>query len=340
LKLVEVLDHDSFDAICSKGVSTELTREEILNLGMNILEQFKISILLILVHADTLEHAADKDEEASALVDLFKRTSVKFLATSREPLGWPEEEHIHLNGLMDLDIDSGRQLFVQSLTTIARNSLAEKMKGYTEADTQRLLYDLVTILDGHPQSLMLLGRAASQSQYSTKSLEDIIYEDYDTLISKEDLKDKSLKEHFRWKIEALETRQRLFIYLCSLINGLITIETLAFASHFIDYVGGTDTEEVRSFEDDFIKSSVETTGSRTESINKYLKNLEENSSLSGLFRKKGENGREYNIHVGFREALRQHNIELGIRLRLPKTELTEELYDEAFVVGIPSEQGM
>jgi len=327
LSLLEIFFPGKTKDIFPMGIPTELTRENILRVGMTIFEQFKASILLILDHADTLKRAAAKGEEnALALVDLFKETSVKILATSQEPLGWPGENIILLNGFVDSDTDSGRHLFIRNLTTEARNWLAKKTEGYTKENTERLLYDLVTNVDGHPHSLMLLSRAVSEPQHFTKSLENIIYEHYSTLISEKDLKDKSLKEHFRPKIEKLETRQRLFIYLCSFVAGPVTVEALVFASYFSNYVGETMTEEVQ----EFVRDLTQNIRSRMEAIVKYL----EQSCLEGLL-EKNESKQQYKIHAGFREAVRQHNVELGLRLRLPII----GSFDSSFVAGISLEQG-
>ena len=74
---------------------------------------------------------------------------------------------------------------------------------------------------------------------------------------------------------------------------------------------------------------VQNIDSKTEMI---VKNLDQSCSY-GLFKENKQ--QEYNIHIGFREALRQHNAELEVRLPLPIT----DLLDDTFVAGVPSEQG-
>ena len=324
--LVKILLPDKVDVIFPRGVPTELTHEEVLKLGLAISEQFKISVLLILDHADTLKRAEAKGErDALALVDLFKNIPIKILATSQVPLVWPKEKLLQPDGLVNLDIDSGYNLFIHSLTIEARERMAKKAEEDSKQNTKQLLHDLVTIMDGHPQSLIHLGRATSQSHYSTMMLKDVVYEQYSTMILQKDLKEKSLKRHFGQKIEELKIQQRLFMYLCSFVTEPITAEALAFVSHFTTYVGETITTEAQ----EFIRDFMQTTNSRIETI---MKNLEQSCS-QGYFEKNQK--QEYRVHVGFREALQQHNVELKLQLRLP----IMGLFDSSFVAGVSLTHG-
>jgi hypothetical protein len=324
-----------------KDARYKLRRSNDKQLRLAIFRKFmeKPSYLLILDHADTLKHAEGwHDPDAIVLgcwlQDVVSKSNivVKIVATSLEPLRWSNEHIKHLDGFMDSDITGGIELFSQSLSYDVRARVQENIKKTEDAKetTKQLLYDLVARADGHPSSLVLLGRSANRTQYSNKLLEDIINH-YSTMIAEEDVAEKSLKKHFGPMIDTLGTKQRLFLYMCSLFTGPITAEILEFLSYFIDYVGETLTVQACTFVRDF----VETRDSRLETI---MKNLEQSLS-PGLFnkREKSENHKqqEYNIHVGFREALRQHNNELGLQLQLPIV----GLFDNTFIIGVPSEQG-
>jgi hypothetical protein len=338
LGLIGTFFPDKVDVFCPKGIpsNSDLAREDVLKLGRTIFKRFTASVLLILDHAETLMRAkANGNESAIALTDLFKEISAKILVTSQMPLEWPREKLMHLNG----DMDSGHHLFIQNLADETRERMAKMAKENIMQNAEQLLQDLVTNVDGHPQSLILLGRGTSKTQHSSRPLEEIVHEYYSTIIAEEDSKAKSLEKHFGSMIDGLQPspqRLSLFLYMCSLVTGPITTETLAFVSYFIDCVGKTDTEKARSFKDVFIKKGyVEMTGSRAELIDGNLESLEKSCPF-GLFRKRENERGEYRIHVGFREALRQHNVELGVRLRLP---ITESIFDDAFVAGTPSGQG-
>jgi hypothetical protein len=290
--------------------------------------------LLILDHADTLKRAEGRHDPDAIVLGHWLRdvvsksnVAVKIIATSLEPLQWLNEQTQHLDRLIDLD---GIELFIQHLSHDVRARVQERAKEITN----QLLCGLVACVDGHPSSLVLLAHASSQTQYSDKLLEntkDIVDYHYSSMIAEEDFAKKSLKKHFTLMIDTLETKQRLFLYLCSLFTGPITAQILEFLSYFIDYIGETLTVQARTFVRDFVEMS----DSRLETI---MKNLEQSCS-TGLFnkREKSEKGKqqEYNIHVGFREALRQHNVELGLRLQLPIV----SLFENTFITGVPLKQG-
>jgi len=223
--LVDVIFSDQVNAICPKDIPTELNHEDVLNLGRTIFKHFKTSALLILDHADTLKLAEANDEEgAVVLVDLIKEVAsrrdiaVKILVTSQRPLEWTGEKSVHLEGFSDLDIESGWKLFLANLTDKAREKMTKAVEGNTKENTEQLLCDLVVRMDGHPLSLILLGRAASQPQHSDKLLENIVHKHYGTMLADEDFKKKVFKGHFGPMIDSLTTQQRLVLYVCSFFD--------------------------------------------------------------------------------------------------------------------------
>ncbi|RUS13063.1 hypothetical protein BC937DRAFT_86411, partial [Endogone sp. FLAS-F59071] len=110
-------------------------------------------------------------------------------------------------------------------------------------------------------------------------------------------------------IDALSKQQRMVLYLCCLFTGPITGEILLFVSHFTDRLGASEASA-----DDFSARNI-VTQLQSLRISGFLKSTKENS---------------YNIHVALREGVRQHNIELEIRLRLP----TPGLFSDTFVIGV------
>lgn len=308
-KYLSHLFSDKVGAIYPQGIPTECSREDVLVLGFTIFKKFNASVLLILDHADTLNRAEERGEESAAvLVELLKQVAssqnftVKILATSQKALKWPGEKPIPLEGFTDLD--RGHQLFFQSLDFQTREKLTKEVK--SDINTKQLLCDLVKGVDGHPLSLILLGRAASRSENSKMLLKDIV-DHCDTLLAKEDFAEKSLKRHFRPMIDILEPQLRLFLYMCSLFTGPITAGVLKFVSYFVDYV----------------RASVEKIDYSTEATAILEKLYSRN-----LLLKVDDN--EYRIPVALREGLRQHNTELKLQLRLQIT----DFYDDVFIVGV------
>jgi hypothetical protein len=311
LDLLETLFPDKVDTICPKGIPTKLTQEDVLRLGRTIFNQFKTSALLILDCVDFLKCAEVRGEEdAVALVALLKNVvsrqdiAVKILATSQESLEWPNENLVYLNGFADSDLEGGYQLFIQHLN----HKTKEKMKAMANENTSQLLCDLVTNVNGHPLSLILLAQAVNRPQHSQKLLEDITC-DYDTFLVRESI-EKEFEGYFNTIINTLTAEQQLILYLCSLFTGPITEEVLSFISNFVDC-----NDELAEQVDKSIKTSQES-----------LKHL----CYCGLLFKRNE---EYKLHIGFRENVRHHNSKL--KLRLPLT--ISGSFDGSFLIGIPLE---
>jgi hypothetical protein len=82
--------------------------------------------------------------------------SVKILATSHEHLNWQNEQEIFLNGLIGVDIRNGCQLFYDNLSTTVKGNMMN-----SSDNVEQLLQELVTHMDGHPLSLILLSHAAN-----------------------------------------------------------------------------------------------------------------------------------------------------------------------------------
>lgn len=231
------------EALLSKAVQDELRLQnggnDVKRLGQAILKKFhRSSCLLILDHADTLKRAEARGEkDAIALVAWLKEITwrpniaVKILATSYENLEWPGEEQISLSGLLDSDINSGCELFVQNLTADARNNL----KRQENENTGQLLCDLVTRVHGHPLSLVRLAHATSQLENFDKSLEDIVRGHYITMLADDNHKSKTLEIRFKPMIDFLPIQQRLLLYICSLFGGPIKKEKIIEVSEFVDY---------------------------------------------------------------------------------------------------------
>lgn len=271
-----------------------------------ISEQFKASSLLVIDHVDTLKHAAaEHKRDAVALVAWLKEIisrrdiAVKILATSCENLGWPGEKVIPLNGLTDSDVHSGCKLFVENLAIEARDKIKE-----ANETTGQLLRDLVRCMDGHPLSLILLGRAVSRTKYALK---DIAREHYSTILANEDV-ELELKRHFKPTINGLLPEQQLFLYMSSLFTGSLTAGVLVFIRYFIDC-----SEPTKVFDYNL------------EEIGKILEQL----YYQKLLKKEGEN---YRLHIGLRVGIRQHNKKLTTRLYLP----TSGIFDDTFVFGVAS----
>jgi hypothetical protein len=147
------------------------------------------SCLLVLDHADTLSFAkAQGKKEAIELVAWLQKLtstrdiSVKILATSYKHLNWQNEQEIFLNGFIDVDICNGCQLFYNNLSTTVKKYIMNSSN-----NVEQSLQELVTHVDGHPLSLILLSHAANRKQNSDKQLENIV-KHYHVMLTDEEKK--------------------------------------------------------------------------------------------------------------------------------------------------------
>lgn len=222
-KVIDIRDYFSnlMEVLFSKEGQDELILRDggdNVKLGQRIFKQFKASCLLVLDHANFLKCAESRGEkDAIALVAWLKDVtsksdiSVKILATSYQILGWPREEFLLLHGFVGGDMDSGHRLFIQNLTSEAR----EKLLNYDNTNTRQLLRELVKHVDGHPLSLIILGRTASRSEHFDKSLQDIVREHYCAMVTDDNCRTKELDNRFGPMINALSTLHRFLLYKCS-----------------------------------------------------------------------------------------------------------------------------
>ncbi len=129
--------------------------------------------LVVLDNAETFIEAVRKKEAETLDLAVFLRegllgTSASLLVTSHEPLGWPGEQVLPLEGLGKRE---GAALFVQS----APQRQNEIKMEHAEALSERM--------EGHPLALLLLGLAFNESAIS---LEQFIDEHETRLLKAED----------------------------------------------------------------------------------------------------------------------------------------------------------
>lgn len=268
--------------------------------------------LLILDHADTLSIAEARGQrEAKELVAWLKEvtsnadTAVKILATSHDNLMWMKDEAISLR---DLDVDSSSKLFNENLGT----EVKKKMKIEANDNRMRLMHELVGRVNGHPQSLILLGRATRRTQHLDKQLKDIVRH-CSGMIADEDAEKKELKKHCEPIIDTLDQQEQSVLYMCSLFSGPITPGVLLFVSYMID------------------SGKFSAKSDNDPSLAIITRSLQQLHHREILFEKEGE----YWMHVGFREGVKQHNTIMKFQLHLP----IPNIRDDTFLIGIPHEDG-
>ncbi len=150
--------------------------------------------LLVLDNAETFtETIRAKENEALDLAEFLREgllgTSASLLVTSREPLGWPGEQVLRLEGLSKVE---GAALFAQS----APQRQNEIQMEQAAAMSLRL--------DGHPLALLLLGLAFNETAIS---LEQFILEHETRLLNAENRYKKEDHRH-RTLYASIETSVR------------------------------------------------------------------------------------------------------------------------------------